>query len=322
MSSKTIGGDFVILSIDFNPAVEMKYFITHMDLGENIEAQNSVYIPGGNGILVSRLLNIFGENSFLTGFLGGLNGEFFHSKLSESRIAHEFVFIKESTRAILQLIDENGGHTIISEKGPRITRDELVHMYELYEKLIVKSTTICGLEFIEMVGMPETILYDFISLANRQDKKLILDVKNHISFRGLDASPYMAVFSLSSLEEYLNLKLHFENEMIKVGRFLLDKGINYIVIDLKERGSIVLGRDRGYRVEIPYFHEKVQYDEHSSMVAGFALGINRKYDVEMNIKLGQAFNMVTALEHNINEIQMSDIKKAMGEVEIFPINYY
>ncbi|MFA5576023.1 MAG: PfkB family carbohydrate kinase [Tissierellaceae bacterium] len=312
----------MILSIDFNPAVEMKHLVDNIGIGKKIEADKSVYYPRGNGVLVSQLLNIFGETSFMTGFLGGLYGEFLHSKLQESRIAHEFVPIRDRTRALIRLVDRDNEHTVIMEKSPRITRDELINMYDLFERLLDKSGPICGLDFIPMAGISKTILYDFISLANRRDKKFILDVKNQISFSGLDASPYMAILSLGSLEEHLKLELHFENEMIKVGRFLLDKGIEYLVIDLEEKGSMVLGQDRGYRVEIPYFKEKVQYDDHSSMVAGFALGVNRGYDLEMNIRLGQAFNMVTALEYDVDEIQMSDIKKAMGELEIFPINYY
>lgn len=311
----------MILTIDLNPTMDRKYIIDKIRLGEDKKAKSSTYSPGGNGIVASTLLDTFNEKSFMTGFLGGINGEYFHRKLSEMSIMHEFIPIKEETRTTIRIIDDEENNTTISEEGPRITREEIVSFYELYSSLIEKTNVICGLGDVLPLGIPKDIYFDLITLANKKNKKFILDIKGDELSYGIDASPYMVILRQSELEDLMKLSLTFENEIIKAGRYILDKGVEFVVIDLGKKGSIVLGQEKGYRVEIPYLNNILERTNYSGMSSGFALGINRNYDVEMTLRLGQAFNIVANLKSNIMKIEMSDVKRIMSEIEIYPINY-
>lgn len=310
----------MILTIDLNPTMDRKYIIDKIRLGEDKKAKSSTYSPGGNGIVASTLLDTFNEKSFMTGFLGGINGEYFHRKLSEMSIMHEFIPIKEETRTTIRIIDDEENNTTISEEGPRITREEIVSFYELYSRLIEKTNVICGLGDSLPLGIPKDIYFDLITLANKKNKKFILDIKGDELSYGIDASPYMVILRQSELEDLMKLSLTFENEIIKAGRYILDKGVEFVVIDMKNKGSIVLGQEKGYRVEIPYYNRKNGKD-YSGMSSGFALGINRNYDIEMTLRLGQAFNIAANSISDIMKIEISDVKRIMSEIEIYPINY-
>ena len=61
--------------------------------------------------------------------------------------------------------------------------------------------------------------------------------------------------------------------------------------------------------------------DNSGIIAGLALGIARKYDMEMTLRLSQAFSIAYAIEENINRLEMSDVKRFMGRIEIYPINH-
>ncbi len=315
------GGGLVILNIDLNPTVERKYNLDNVLLGKEIKAKSSTYSPGGRGVVSSLLLDNFNEDTFLTGFLGGISGEYFHRALSEISIPHEFVSIKDETRTTMKITDSMGNTTTILEGNPRVIREELVQFYELYNVLIERADIICGLDNSLPLGISKDIFFDLILLAKQRNKKFILDINGEECSNGIDASPFMAILNQNTLEDFIKLSLQFENEIIKAGRFILDKGIDFVVIDLKTRGSLVLSKERGYRVEIPYYGRE-EYIGQSSMAAGFALGFNRNYDMEIILRLGQAFGIASTIEPDPMKIEISDIKRLMGEVEIFPINYY
>lgn len=310
----------MILNIDLNPTLDRNYILDKINLGKDNNTKSFSYSLGGKAFASSVLLDTFSEDSFITGFLGGINGQYFHKRLAEKKIAHEFVPIKEETRTIIRLKDEEN-YTTISEQGPRVTREEVVNFYELYSKIIEKSNIICGLGSILPLGVPKDIYFDLITLANKRGKKFILDIGGDGLSYGIDATPYMVILNQRELEDFIKVSLHFENEIIKAGRYILDRGVEFVVIDLQNRGSLVLGQERGYRVEIPYLGSEITNMDYVGMSPGFALGINRNYDIEMTIRLGQAFNIASRLESDIMKIEASDIKRLMSQIEIYPINY-
>ena len=87
----------MILSVDLNPVLKRKYFLDNMEL-ENINIpSNLIYGPGGDGIDLAYLLSGLGEEVLLSGFLGGLNGDFIHRNLVDSSMPHNFMLVKEET---------------------------------------------------------------------------------------------------------------------------------------------------------------------------------------------------------------------------------
>lgn len=310
----------MILAIDLNPTTYRKYAVDRVSLNEETKAKSLVYSPGGTGITIARLLDIFSENSFITGFLGGTNGEYYHRKLSEIGIMHDFAPIKDETRTTVKLADGEGNLITVLESGPRITREELVRFYELYSKVIDRSDIICASGTLPQ-GVSNDIYFNLITMANRKEKLFILDVAGEELAEGIDASPYMVIISKQELQSLIKLNLNFENEIIKAGKYILDKGVKVVVINLQERGTIVLGEEKGYRLEMPSLDIDMNMMDNCGILAGIALGINRNYDFEMTLKLGQAFSIAYSKELDMNRIEMSDVKKLMGKIEIYPINH-
>ena len=310
----------MILTIDLNPTTDRKYILDNISLNKENKVKSLVHLPGGNGVTIARLLNVFNEDTFITGFLGGTNGEYYHRRLADVGIMHDFVQIKDETRTTVKLIDDDGNNTLISESGPRITREELVGFYELYSNLTLKSNIICATGSIPP-GVSSDIFFNLIVMANKKEKLFILDVIGEELNQAIDASPYMVVVSKEELENLINLNLNFENEIIKAGKYILDKGVKLVVINLHNKGIMVLGQENGYRIEITNIETDMNKKDNSGIVAGMILGMNRNYDFEMTLKLGQAFSIAYNKESDINTIEMSDVKKMMGEIEIYEINY-
>lgn len=312
----------MILSIDFNPFIERKYILNQLNIGEDNKCSSFNINPAGKAFVASMLLDAFNENSSITGFLGGVNGDNYHKALLEMKIPHEFVSIKDETRGSIKIkVQEE--YTNIMDGDLRISRDEAVSFYQLYSKLINKTNIVCMVSSSLPQGIPKNIYFDLIDLSKEKGKKFIyasgLDGINY----ALDAVPFMVILKKEELESLLKISLDFETEIIKASRYLLDRGIEYTVIDMGKRGTLMLGQQSAYRIDISNLNHIIdKYSlKNNYMAAGFALGIARGYDIETTMKLAQSFSIVGNIQDDIINVDASDIKKLMSFIEIDNINY-
>ena len=310
----------MILTICFDPILESRYYVD--DLLPRVEtyAKKKSYNIGGKGIINGQILNSLNIDVFATGFLGGLKGQYIFNTLKEEDIYNEFVFIKDESKSSIVILQNDQLLTRITSESPRITREEIGSFYQLYGKLVDRFNIVCGLGNLPM-GLPDDIYFDLINIANRNHKKFILEAKGKELKYGLRANPFMVKLKKEDLEYLSNLKLDFENEIIKVGYSIIEKGIELVAIDLNEKGSMILTKDKGYRVELDNNNINNLGDDHGYMVAGFAFGLYKNYDLETIMRLGQASRLVYGVEKDKASIDMSDIKRHMSKIEIYQINY-
>lgn len=310
----------MILTIDLNPTIDGECKVDDIPLDGNVDAESLTYGPGGNGIKIARLLDIFNENTMITGFLGGVSGEFYHRRLVENGMRHRVVSIKDEIRTRIKILDKDENKITISGNKARVTREEMVQFYELYAEMIEDFNIIIGSGTLPH-GIDSDIYFDLINISNRKERIFILDAVEEELAKGIDASPYIVIISKEELENLLDLNLNFENEIIKAGRFILDKGVKILLINLHEKGIIVLEESTGYRMDLAEIDVDMKCMDNLGIVAGLALGISRKYDFEMTLRLSQAFSIVYAMEEDISRLEMSDVKRFMGEIDIYPINH-
>lgn len=310
----------MILTINLNPVLGKTYYMEKLLPRVETDAEKAIYESSGPGINVSKILNNLNLDVSAIGFLGGLSGRYIFNELNDRGISNNFITIKDETKSAISLIENNKFLSKICEPGPRITREELVGFYELYQRTITDYEIICGLDSLPM-GVPEEIYFDLIKLTNRVGKRFILEADSKELKYGIDSRPFMVKLNVEQLENLTGLKLDYENEIIKAANYILQKDVDLIVIDLDHKGSIVLNQDRGYRLELNDMDVTSLSIDQGYMVAGYALGMDKEYDLEVTMKLGQSFRIAYGLAENIDDIDMSDIKKIMSNITILPIYY-
>lgn len=309
----------MILSIDFNPLLKRKYSLTGLELKQDNIPHNVIYGPGGDGIELGYLLHGLNERVVLTGFLGGPNGSHIHRMLESSGIPHNYVQIRDESKDNIILSLEKGDEIVIKEKDTRITREEIVSFYQLYSETVKDAEIICCLGELPVNASEETF-YDIISMGNKYGKKSILACKGPSLIYGIEAAPYMVLLNKEDLEGITKLSLNYEYEIIKAGLYVLEKGVSFLVIELGDKGSIVLTQEQVYRVEAPKGEKDYCKINYGYMVAGFAVSIQRNHDIDTLLKLGQACGIVNCFKHSDN-VDMSDIKRIISDIEVSTFNY-
>lgn len=309
----------MILSVDFNPLLKRKFKLDLINKNSSNTATEVIYGPGGDGIELAYFMNALNEDVMFLGLLGGANGTIIENYLYTDAIPHEILNIKDETQERIIISIKDDSDILINTKEPRITRDEIESFLKLYNKLLPCSKMICCVGDVP-INIPKGVLFDFVVNAN------ILGVKALIAIRGeglkycLDAKPYLVVLDKHQLETLTNLKLDFEYEIIKAGLFIIDKGVKIVVISLGNRGSIVLLEDKVYRIDVPYVELQDVLPNYGYMLGGFALAMERNYDFETFLRIGQACGIINCFRHK-EEVDMSDIKRIMGNLEVAKFNY-
>ncbi|NLY45404.1 MAG: hypothetical protein GX053_05385 [Tissierella sp.] len=309
----------MILSICLDPVMEKIYYLDNLHPKVENFANKKVYNIGGKCTVSGRILKNLNADIFASGFLGGLQGQYIFSKFKEADIYNDFVPIKDDTKSSVIIFQNDELLTKIIEASPRITREERNSFYDVYEKILDKFDIVLGQGGLP-AGLSDDIYYDLITMANRSNKKFILEAKEEELKYGLLANPFMVKLKKDDLEYLSNLHLDFESEIIKVGHSIVEQGIELVVIDLDEKGSIVLTKNKGYRLE---FNNEINNigEDNGYMVAGFAFGLYKKHDLETIMKLGQGARLAYSTVDDIDRIDMSDIKRYMSIIEIGTINY-
>ena len=308
----------MILTIDLNPILKRKYFLESTKLELNNKSNDLIIGPGGEGIELAYLLHGLNEEVFLSGFLGGINGEYIKHSLNEIGISNDYLTIRDETTDSIILSLENG-EINIKGKEPRITREEIVGFYELFNRNIFNANILCCIGDLQN-NIPKEIFNYFISFGNRYGKKALLRARGEELNIAIEAAPYLVLINRDDLEYLTKLKLDYEYEIIKAGQFILDKGVSITAIDMGRKGSIALTKDHIYRIDIEKLALKDVSINYGYMLGGYALALSRKYDFEMMLKLGQACGIVNSFRDR-DTFDMSDIKRIMNDIDVSMFNY-
>lgn len=309
----------MIISVDLNPVLLRKYFLDNLEFDTPNIPQKVSYKPAGAGIDLAYLLSGLNENTLYTGFLGGVNGKAIERHLIDGGISNEFFAIKDETAETIVISTDKREDITINSNEPRITREELEGFLELYLNQIYASSLVCVVGNLPQ-NVSKEIFYTLIDVANKYYKKTLFSATGEELAYGIEAGPYMVVLDTRELENFTNLKLDYEYEIIKAGQYIIEKGCKIVVISLGSKGSIVLTKENVFRVDIAnldFMKCKVNY---AYMIGGFAMAIERNYDFEMMLKIGHSCGIVNCHKSN-EEIDMSDIKRIMGDIVVNKFNY-
>nr|WP_246565640.1 1-phosphofructokinase [Tissierella carlieri] len=310
-----IGGIYVILTITLNPSIDRRYNIDKIEKGKIFRTDNYQYTIGGKGLNVTKVIKTLDEPVIATGFLGGSSGDYIDKGLNNMDISHRFIKIDEETRSCLAVICSDGNQMEILERGPSISEDEIAEFLNLYEKLLEKADIICASGSIPY-GVPLEIYGDMINLAKKKDKKFILDTSGEALRFGIDAGPYLVKPNKKELEDLTGIKIDSNEQLIRAAKDLSNEDIEIVVVSLGEEGAMAVHKDDVYKVIIPSIRALNPIGSGDSMIAGFAVAINRNYDFETMLKVGAACGTANAMESETGKVNKNNVDRIMEKILI------
>lgn len=309
----------MIATITLNPSVDKSYMIDNFQKNGVFRAKEVVQTAGGKGLNVAKVVKLLGEPVVTSGFIGGKNGNIIEEKLSKLEIVNEFVKIKGETRNCIAILSKDCSQTEILEYGPTVTEEEIEKFLMRYDEILEKSTIICASGSIAQ-NVPIDIYKKLVLRAKMNNVKFLLDTSGKALEEGIKACPYLIKPNKDEIMAYTDTKVYSEENIIEAGKKLIQSGIEVVVISLGEKGAIVFHRRKIYKILLPKLEVVNPVGSGDSMIAGFAVALERGYSFEKMIKFASATGTANALEKNTGKVSKEIVEELLNRIKIEEIN--
>ncbi|MFX0560362.1 1-phosphofructokinase [Tepidibacillus infernus] len=305
----------MITTITLNPSIDRRYVVQDFQVGHIFRTRQFEATAGGKGLNVARVAKQLGEEVFTTGFLAGRNGDFIAEQLNRIDVKSNFIRIDGETRNCIAILSNSGMQTEILESGPKVTPDQIGIFFYEYERILQDSSVIVASGSLPE-GVPISMYYELIIRAKKKGKKFILDTSGLALKEGVKASPYLIKPNKRELESLMNRPIDTEEEIIEAVKEISQNSIEFVVVSLGSDGAIIIHKDIGYKVKTPKIKVKNPVGSGDSMVAGFAIGLNRNYEIEEMLKFGVACGTANAMEMGTGQIRKEIVESIFKKVTV------
>lgn len=299
----------MIYTVTLNPSIDYVVKVEEFIEGNTNRSTYEKKIPGGKGIMVSKLLDSLGMNSCNLGFLGGITGGFIENYLKNQNIFTEFTEIKDDTRINIKL--KSKVETEINARGPVIDKQEIEVFFRKLNKLNEEDTLVLS------GSIPNSIDEDFylqiIEKTRSKNIEFIIDTTGKQLYESLRFKPFLIKPNREELEDLLNIKISNLDEIPIYGKQLLELGAQNVIISLGKDGAMFFTKDislYGLPVKGNLINSVGAGD---SMIGGFLYGIKNKLAIEDCFKLAVASGTATAFSEDIGSKEfIEDIYKKVN----------
>lgn len=310
----------MILTVTLNAAVDKRYVVENFSPGSVFRVKECSSSAGGKGLNVSRVATIAGEESIATGFVGGHAGNYIVEQLEEQNIKSDFVHISGESRACINVYDDiNHTQTEFLEPGVFVTDENKVEMLNKYTKLL-NDCSVVAISGSVPKGVDSSLYRDMISIAKKQNKKVILDTSGNILREALEAKPTMIKPNIDEIKLLTDKDITNELDLVKVAKELQTSGIEIVAISCGADGSIIACEEGLYRVYVPKVNAINTVGCGDSMIAGFAIGLSKNMEMVEIIRLASAISAANAMRIETGFIVREDMEDILPQIKIVNID--
>lgn len=278
----------MIVTVTMNPAIDKTVQLDQLIPGALNKIISVVEDAGGKGINVSKTIKELGGITIATGFLGGGAGDSIIKQLNQLGIKSDFVSVANFTRTNMKIAEADGTLTELNEIGPVISKTEL-------QKLLDKLDFYASKEAIFVIsgsvplGIPTNIYGRIIKMLHRKGSKVFVDTSGNLLLQAIEEKPDFLKPNLYELKEYFHVEgdLSLE-EIVILGKKILDRGIGCIAISMGQDGAIFLNQSKVYWCKALPVTVKSTVGAGDGMMAAFTYASFQKMDYEDCIKLAVA----------------------------------
>ena len=290
----------MILVVTLNPCIDKTIYIHKNIFGKIIKAEKVKSIAGGKGNNVARVLNELGVKNLSLNYFGGHYGEIIKELLDNDNIDYEYIEIKDNSRSVITVLEDNNRQTVYIETSPNISFSEKEEMLKLFNKSIIKHKEELKLIIISGSIPSENCLdlyENMIKIAKDHNIKTVLDSSGKALSAGIKAGPFMIKPNLSELKDIFNKNLNFETykqkELLPLFK-KLNKKIEIIILTLGERGALSFIKDKVFKISPPKIKTINPVGSGDAFVGGFAYGIYNDMQFLDCVRIGIAAGAANA----------------------------
>jgi len=310
----------MILTVTLNTAIDKRYVVEDFAPGAVTRVKECNHTAGGKGLNVSRVASLLGENVVATGFVGGYAGDFIVEELEKSSIQSNFVKVRGESRSCVNLYNEKTGQqTEFLEPGVTVTEADIASFQAKFEEL-VRQCAVVTLSGSAPRGVPADIYQTLIAMAHKENKPVLLDTSGELLVKGIEAKPTLIKPNTDEIQMLTKGEALCEQDLIRLAKGLHQSGIPYVVVSRGKNGVLAVTEEGVFKGETPDIPVINTVGCGDSMIAAFAVGMERGYSSEEMLRLALAVSTANALHTRTGYIEKNDVDTLLRQVTVIPIN--
>lgn len=320
----------MILCVSLNPAVDKMVKIKKIEIGKVNRASLESVHAGGKAINVAFDLKLQGDETCVTGFIGGKTGSMIVDELNQRQLDYEFVPLGTETRTNMNYIDEEGNVTEILEGGHLVDAESERRFIKLFKKLIKKSS-LCVISGSLPIGLNDDFYGVLIDIAKKENIPVCLDSSDNALYEGVSRVPYLIKPNLSELENLTKCKYDiskldigineffecpsFQNVMLPDMIDLRNMGIGVICVTLGDKGMILLSEKDLIICRAPKVDVVNTVGSGDCVMAALVHSLSRKASMKDTAVYATAVSSAHVTTMNVGDIDPGLVGELMKEVE-------
>ncbi len=285
----------IIVSSPF-PSISYHYTVDSLDTNNNSYVTSNTECIDSIGVNSTYCIKTLQDEPLLLTNLGGVGGRTIKHSLDTCKIKSHSIWIDGNTTHKINIHESRSDkyYSIINANTGLLQKDLLVLSHKLTQN-IQKIKTLVVLDELESTACDYSIYKDWIKEAKEHNVKTIFSTGRQDVLDSLDIQlPYVLMFTQSNLDS-LRYDTSSNTTIIAAVRPLLDKGVHYIAVYLKNQESLLISKNKCCLVSSKDATYKCQnsYQE-GSFLGALSIGINRKYEMEKIAKISLGAALATS----------------------------
>jgi len=306
----------MILTVTLNAAIDKRYVVKEFQEGEVNRVVSCSYTPGGKGLNVSKPASIAGERVVATGFVGGHAGNYIEEKLIPFGIEPKFYHVKEESRSCINIWDESKRkQTEFLEPGFVVSEEDF-RGFEIHFTELVKDADVVAMSGSVPKGLDGKSYQSLVRIVKDAGKKVILDTSGDLLKEGIEACPTMVKPNIDEIRMLTGSRCDDRKELIDAAGKLHASGIEVVVISLGAEGSVLVSEEGTYRAVVPKIDAVNTVGCGDAMIAGFAIGFERKMSLPETLRLASAVSAAAAMRPETGFFVREDMEKLLPQIKI------
>lgn len=309
----------MILCLSLNAAIDKTIVVSSFEINKIHRPESVIATAGGKGCNVARALKTLGEESVVSGWVGGFAGQFIEKELHQEGIQTDFIYTAFESRTCTSILDhKNQTMTEIYEKGETIPAEKVEELQDRIQKNIgnYKAITLSG---SLPPGVPSDFYARVIEIAKATGVLTFLDTSGEALRKSLEAGPFFVKPNEAEVKSLLGVEQHGPLDFVQAA---VEVSINYqtnVLLTLGAKGAIAARGRKAFTVQNPIVDAISAVGSGDCTLAGLAHGILRGFSFEEAIICGVAAGTANTLIIGAGQFKIKDFERLHSQVHLLKV---
>lgn len=306
----------MILTVTMNASIDKRYVVSGAKEGAVNRVTSCSYTPGGKGLNVSKPAVIAGADVTATGFVGGHAGAYIVEEIEKLGIKSAFYTLDRESRSCINIWDEEKHlQTEFLEPGFFVTQAEFEAFLTKFETLI-RLADVVAMSGSLPKGLGGSAYRHMVKLVKQAGKRVILDTSGALLSEGITANPTMIKPNIDEIRMLTKSSCDTKEELIAAAKQIHDGGVEIVVLSLGAKGSLAVCAEGIYQAEVPKIDALNTVGCGDSMIAAFAIGLEKGQTVPEILRYASAVSAAAALREETGYFRMEDMQRLLPLVRV------